>query len=99
MDVVNADIAGANICLTMTARDGGNANEIVWNNLCLPVGKASAPRQLLLRCPTTVHPWTYAHAPYLHPCKQKKARIKIRAEDYHQKGGWRKYEKSLHCIK
>ena len=21
---------------------------------------ATAPRQLLLRCPTTVHPWTYA---------------------------------------
>jgi len=34
------------------------------------LGKASAPRQLLLHCSTTVLPWTYAHAPYLHPCRQ-----------------------------
>jgi hypothetical protein len=34
------------------------------------LGKASAPRQLLLHCSNTVHPWTYAHAPYLHPCRQ-----------------------------
>ena len=26
LDVTNADIAGANICLTMTVRDSGNAN-------------------------------------------------------------------------
>ena len=35
--------------------------------------KLPRPRQLLLRCPTTVHPWTYAHAPYLHPCRQSAA--------------------------
>ena len=35
--------------------------------------KLPRPRQLLLRCPNTVHPWTYAHAPYLHPCRQSAA--------------------------
>ena len=34
-------------------------------NLHLVVNKASAPRQLLLRCPTTVHPCTYPALPYL----------------------------------
>jgi hypothetical protein len=55
-----------------TAMDGGNAKKLSGTIFAFPVGKASAPRQLLLHCPTTVHPWTYAHAPYLLPCRQKK---------------------------
>ena len=31
----------------------------------LRCSSAIAPRQLLLRCPTTVHPWTYALPYYL----------------------------------
>ena len=36
----------------------------------LPSAKLPRPRQLLLHCPNTVRPWTYAHAPYLHPWRQ-----------------------------
>jgi len=35
--------------------------------------KASAPRQLLLRCSTCAHPCACAYAPYLHPCRQQHA--------------------------
>jgi hypothetical protein len=44
------------------------------------LGKASAPRQLLLHCSNTVHPWTYAHD--LHPCRQL---LPVRATALHQR--------------
>jgi hypothetical protein len=58
MDVVNADIAGANICpcsryLHLTAMDGENAATQDHRSGRGPVDKASAPRQLLLRCSTS----------------------------------------------
>jgi len=36
----------------------------------LIVVSITVPRQLLLHCPTTVHPWTYAWFYLLRPCSR-----------------------------
>ena len=79
----SADIAGANICLTMTAR------MVKMQIDCMKQSLPSCRQSFRFRSCSRPLPTS---------CRQKKARIKIRAEDYHQREDGGNMKKTLNYL-